>query len=104
MLTSRAEDLDVELAEQEADADSGSARWIARYTFTSTGRPVVNEVRARFRFSGGRIVEHIDSFSFWRWSRQALGLIGALLGWAPPLRTSVRRRARADLARFRGED
>jgi ketosteroid isomerase-like protein len=103
MLTSRAEDLDVELAEHEADADSGSARWIARYTFTRTGRPVVNEVRARFRFSGGRIVEHIDSFSFWRWSRQALGLIGALLGWAPPLRASVRRRARADLARFRGE-
>src|SRR5215207_3784548 len=75
MLTSRADDLEVELAEHSADGDAGEARWIARYTFTRTGRPVVNDVRARFRFRDGKIAEHEDSFSFWRWARQALGPI-----------------------------
>jgi len=100
MLTSRATDLDVELAEHDADGDRGSARWIATYTFTSTGRPVRNDVRASFRFGDGRIVEHEDRFSFWTWSRQALGPIGTALGWSPVLRATVRRRARADLERF----
>ena len=101
MLTSRAEDLDVELAEHAADGDEGSARWIARYTFTRTGRPVINDVRARFRFREGKILAHEDSFSFHRWARQALGPAGFLLG-LPPLHLLVRRRAREDLAEFRG--
>ena len=101
MLTSRADDLEVELAEHSATGDTGDARWIARYTFTRTGRPVVNDVRARFRFRDGKIAEHEDSFSFWRWARQALGPIGLALGWAPLLRVAVRKRARGDLAAFR---
>src|SRR3954447_25005475 len=59
MLTGQAKDLTVELVEHDAGEDGGSARWIARYNFTRTGRPVVNDVRARFRFtSDGRIAEH----------------------------------------------
>lgn len=100
MLTGRSEDLRVELAEHEADGDTGTARWIATYTFR-TGRPVTNDIRAEFRFRDGRITEHRDSFSFWRWSRQALGPVGLALGWTPLLRAAVRKRARADLADFR---
>jgi ketosteroid isomerase-like protein len=103
MLTGRADDLRVELVEHEVDASSGSARWIARYTFTQTGRPVVNEVRARFRFRDGLIVEHVDKFNFWRWSRQALGRSGTLLGWTPQLRLRVHRQARARLNRWMQE-
>ena len=101
MLTSRAEDLSVELAEHSADRETGTARWIARYTFTRTGRPVENDVRAVFAFGDGRISEHRDSFSFWGWARQALGPPGLLLG-LPPLNQLVRRQARADLSKFRG--
>jgi ketosteroid isomerase-like protein len=100
MLTSRATDLSVELAQHEADDRSGTARWIARYTFTRTGRPVVNDVQATFRFDRGLIAEHDDRFDFYGWSRQALGLPGLLLGWTPLLRGSVRRAARKDLAQF----
>jgi ketosteroid isomerase-like protein len=100
MLTGRSEDLRVELAEHEADGDTGTARWIATYTFR-TGRPVTNDIRAEFRFRDGKIMEHRDSFSFWRWSRQALGPIGLALGWTPLLRAAVRKRARGDLADFR---
>lgn len=100
LLTGRSDDLRVELAEHRAEGDAGSARWIATYTFTPTGRRVVNQIRARFRFRDGRIAEHEDSFSFWRWSRQAMGPLGVALGWGP-LRPLVSRRARRDLARFR---
>jgi ketosteroid isomerase-like protein len=104
MLTSRADDLRVELPEHSVEGDTGSARWIARYTFTRTGRPVVNDVKARFKFrEDGLIEDHQDSFSFYRWARQALGPVGLALGWAPPLQLMVRRRARDDLAKFRGE-
>jgi ketosteroid isomerase-like protein len=101
MLTGRAEDLKVELPEHSADGDTGIAHWIATYTF-STGRPVVNDIHARFRFRDGLIVDHEDSFSFWRWARQALGPPGVILG-LPPMNLLVRRRARGDLAEFRGE-
>lgn len=101
MFTSRpGSDLRVELPEHEAGADSGAAHWIARYTFGPTGRPVVNDIRAGFRFTDGRIAGHVDSFSFWAWSRQALGTLGLLLGWTPILRLALRRKARADLAKF----
>jgi ketosteroid isomerase-like protein len=100
MLTGRADDLKVELLEHEADGDRGSARWIAHYTFTQTGRPVENHVRASFRFADGLIAEHRDEFDFHRWSRQALGAPGLLLGWTPLLRAAVRRRARAGLDEF----
>jgi ketosteroid isomerase-like protein len=102
MLTGRAEDLSVELAEHSAEGDTGTARWIARYTFTRTGWRVVNDVRARFRFRDGRIVEHRDSFPFWAWARQALGPPGLVLG-LPPLNLLIRRRAREDLSKFRAE-
>ncbi|HEY7150994.1 MAG TPA: nuclear transport factor 2 family protein [Solirubrobacterales bacterium] len=100
MLTGRAEDLEVELLEHDAHDADGSAHWTAHYTFTQTGRPVVNDVRARFRFEDGLIAEHRDDFDFHRWARQALGASGLLLGWTPVLRSAVRRRARAGLDEF----
>jgi ketosteroid isomerase-like protein len=96
MLTSRATDLKVELESH----DASSAHWIAHYTFTQTGRPVVNDVRASFVVRDGLIVDHVDEFSFWRWSRQALGPAGLALGWTPLLRSRVRAKARAGLDQF----
>jgi ketosteroid isomerase-like protein len=99
MLCSRAEDLKVELPEHEANGDAGTAHWIATYTFR-TGRHVVNDIHARFRFRDGRIVDHRDSFSFHKWARQALGPAGWVLG-LPVMNGLVRGRARADLKEFR---
>lgn len=104
MLTSRANDLRIELLEHDASGESGSAHWRAHYTFTQTGRPVVNDVRASFRFADGLITEHRDDFNFHRWARQALGPAGLLLGWTPLLRSSVRRRARAGLDESMAQD
>ena len=101
MLTGSSNDLRVELLEHEADEARGSAHWRASYTFTQSGRPVVNDIRASFRFENGLIVEHRDSFGFYRWARQALGTVGLLLGWTPFLRNKVRRTAAARLEKFR---
>ena len=100
MLTGRADDLRVQLVEHDADDTTGSAHWLADYTFTQTGRKVHNDVRARFRFADGLIAEHRDEFDFHRWARQALGTSGLLLGWTPIIRSAVRRRARAGLDEF----
>jgi ketosteroid isomerase-like protein len=96
MLTRTARDLRVELPEH----DGRSAHWIARYTFSATGRPVVNDVRAQFQIVDGLIADHVDRFSFWKWSRQALGTKGLLLGWTPFLRSKVGGTARAGLDKF----
>jgi ketosteroid isomerase-like protein len=100
MLTGRAKDLRVELLAHDANGDRGSARWRATYTYTQTGRLVVNDVRADFRFGDGLIAEHVDEFGFHRWARQALGTPGLLLGWTPMLRATVRKRAREALDEF----
>ena len=101
MLTSNAKDLRVELHEHEADDTTGSAHWIAHYTFTQTGREVTNDIQARFRFRDGLIAEHVDDFGFYKWSRQALGLPGLLLGWSPVIKGKVRRTAAGNLSKFR---
>ena len=100
MLTERGTDLRVELLEHSAEGDGGSAHWRAHYTFTETGRSVVNDVRASLRCDGGLIADHVDDFDFHRWARQALGPSGLLLGWTPLLRSAVRRKARAGLDEF----
>jgi hypothetical protein len=46
------------------------------------------------------IVSHHDSFDFWRWSRQALGAPGLLLGWSPVLRNQVRKQANTSLRKY----
>jgi ketosteroid isomerase-like protein len=101
MLLKRATDLQVALDEATADEDGGRAKWTARYTFTRTGRPVVNHVEAMFAFRDGLIVRHFDHFSFWRWASQALGPMGAALGWCLPLKWKVRKDAARSLEKFR---
>jgi ketosteroid isomerase-like protein len=100
MLCSRGADLRVEFANVAAADSVGSADWQAWYTFSTSGRAVHNAIHANFRFSDGLIVEHIDAFDFWRWSRQALGPIGLLLGWSPLLRRKVQAEGARALERF----
>jgi ketosteroid isomerase-like protein len=93
-------DLQVTFSGIETDGTTGRAHWEARYTFSTSGRKVHNVIDAQFRFKDGLIVEHRDQFDFWRWSRQALGPTGALLGWAPMMQGRVQRTARERLTRF----
>lgn len=81
--------LEIRFEQVRMEGDAGRLRWIATYRFSKTGRKVVNRIEAEMRFKDGRILWHRDRFSFWRWSRQALGLPGWMLGWTPLMRRRV---------------
>ena len=100
MLCTRAADFSLTYGEVEADDRRGSAQWVARYTFSQTGRTVANVIRAEFVFGNGRIVEHRDHFDLWRWAGQALGIKGLLLGWTPFVQNAIRQQAGKGLAAF----
>lgn len=102
MLCERGKDLAIEFRDVSADERRGAAHWDARYTYSGTGRKVVNRIDAAFEFDGGKIIRHTDSFDLYRWARQALGPVGLLLGWTPMVQGKIRRTAAAALDRYTG--
>jgi ketosteroid isomerase-like protein len=98
MLLDLSRGVEVSARDIQADNYSGTAHWTARYVFPQTGRRVVKEVDAQFRFDEGLIVRHHDQFDFRRWSTMAFGRpTGVLVGWSPSLRRRVRHQARGQL-------
>ena len=102
MLTSRAKDFSLTFDQVQADGQRGSAHWVATYVFSQTGATVVNDIQERFVFRDGKICEHHDHFDLWRWSRQALGTKGLLLGWTPLVKNAIRAQAKKGLKAFQG--
>jgi ketosteroid isomerase-like protein len=100
MLCKNARDFSVEFSEITADGNYGTCKWVAHYTFSQTGKKVTNIIKAHFKFQDGKITEHTDSFDLWKWSRQALGLPGWLLGWNDVLQKKIRKKAQDNLAKF----
>ncbi len=103
MLLSRASDLAVEIGPIESSADGVLAQWKASYTFSGTGRIVRNSVHARLHVVDGLIRSHEDRFDLWAWSRMALGLPGALLGWTPWMKNKIRAQALSGLERWEAQ-
>jgi len=97
MLCARGKDLEIIPGDMSADAEGGRAHWEAKYTFSQTGRFVHNQIDAVFAFRDGKIIRHVDHFSFWAWARQALGGIGIVLGWFGPVKAMVRKKAAKSL-------
>jgi ketosteroid isomerase-like protein len=90
----------IEFANVSADADKGAADWTADYVFSKTGRKVFNEIHAEFEFKDGRILRHNDTFDIWKWSKQALGPSGLLLGWSSFMQNKIRQNARESLREY----
>jgi len=97
MLLTSGTDLKLEFKVLEENANGGKVHWDAHYTFSRTGRKVHNSIDATFTLKDGLIIDHKDHFSFWRWSRQALGTTGMILGWTPIVRNKVRTLAAKNL-------
>ena len=100
MLITSGKDLRLEFQITGATGNSVNAHWDAYYTFSATGRKVVNRIDAFFEIADGKIVRHTDKFNFYTWSRQALGLTGLLLGWTNFLNKKVSAKAMKNLANF----
>ncbi len=90
----------LEFSDISADDVQGKAHWEPLYRFSATGRMVHNIIDAKFRFKDGLIISHHDHFDFWRWSKQALGAPGLILGWSSFLKKKVRAQAAANLSAF----
>lgn len=99
MLLGGGTDLRLEHTVQQQGPAHGVCTWEARYTFGGTGRAVHNVVHSDFILHNGLIAVQNDRFDLWRWSRQAMGPVGLLLGWSPLVHNKVRAMAAARLAK-----
>ena len=90
----------IEFSDVKADDFSGSAKWVATYNFSKTNRKVINKIRAEFVFQDGLIIKHIDDFDIWKWSQQAFGLTGYLLGWTGFFQKKIQQQALLSLNKF----
>ncbi len=93
-------DFKVEVSNIEANENEGSAHWEAFYTFSKTGREVHNKIDAEFKFKDGLIISHIDSFSLYSWSKQALGFKGVVLGRTRYFKNKLRSRTNRLLSMY----
>lgn len=74
--------------------------WIATYTFTKTGKRVVNKIKAHMLIADGKIIEHSDGFSLHKWSMMALGFSGWLFGWNSFFQNRIKKQAKRNLEKF----
>jgi ketosteroid isomerase-like protein len=85
---------------QLLDEEYATCNWVATYTFSKTGRRVVNNIKAFMRLKDGKIIEHSDGFKLSKWAAQALGLPGVLLGWTGFMKRKIQKNARKNLISF----
>ncbi|MEP7127259.1 MAG: nuclear transport factor 2 family protein [Chitinophagales bacterium] len=100
MLVSNSKDLQLSYRDARANNNTGSCHWEAAYTFSGSGRKVLNVIDATFEFRDGKIFRHTDHFDLWKWTRMALGTPGFLLGWSPFLQNKIRKQATTSLSKF----
>ncbi|MES2650904.1 MAG: nuclear transport factor 2 family protein [Bacteroidota bacterium] len=100
MLIVKGKDFHLEFKDISATENSAKAHWDAFYTFSGTGKKVINRIDATFEIENGKISRHTDSFNFHTWAKQALGLTGFLFGWASFLNKKVSAQAMKNLDSF----
>jgi SnoaL-like domain len=98
MLLERANgNIKIEFSNVIANQNTGQAKWIATYIFSQTNRKVVNKIDATFEFKDGLIIKHTDHFNLYKWSKQALGFKGFLLGWTNFMKNKIQKSAQKSL-------
>jgi ketosteroid isomerase-like protein len=100
MLILKGKDFRLEFSHISGNGNEVTAHWDAYYTFSATGKKVINKIDASFEILNGKIVKHVDNFDFHNWSTQALGIKGFLLGWTNFLRNKVTAQAMKNLDSF----
>lgn len=93
----------VEHSQVRMEGETGKAHWEAHYNFSQTGRRVHNIIEATFRFKDGKIIRHDDVFNVYRWSKQALGTTGLIMGWTPFFRNRLNLQTNILLTKWEGK-
>ncbi|MCF6141334.1 nuclear transport factor 2 family protein [Flavobacterium sp. K77] len=92
--------LSIQFADVSANEFVGKTKWIATYPFSATNKVVVNKIQAQFQFENGLISKHTDDFDLYKWSKQAFGFKGTLLGWTGFFQKKLQQRASASLRHY----
>lgn len=101
MLCRNAKDFSLAYSDIELlDEEYATCKWTASYTFSRTGRKVINNIKAYMKIENGKIIEHSDAFRLSTWIGQALGWKGILFGWTGFMKKAVQRNARKNLTAF----
>lgn len=101
MLCKNAKDFSLTFSNiQLLDEEYATCNWVAIYTFSKTGRRVINNIKAFMKLKDGKIIEHSDGFKLSRWAAQALGFKGVLLGWTGFMKRKIQQNARKNLIAF----
>lgn len=100
LLSKKKEDTIINFNNIEVTNESGNANWIAKYYYGDKRRKVVNKVTANFKFKDGKIIEHLDTFDLWKWTKQAMGIIGYLIGWTSFMKKKIQLTTNKNLDEF----
>lgn len=100
LLSQKKEDTIINFDNIQATNENGKANWVAEYIYGDKKRKVINKVSANFKFKDGKIIEHIDTFNLWKWTRQALGASGFLIGWTPFMKNKIQLTTNKKLDQF----
>ncbi len=101
MLCANARDFSLSFNNVKDEGDNYyTCDWVANYTFTRTGKKVINKVKAHMKIENGFIMEHSDAFSLHEWSKQAMGFSGYLFGWNSYFRRKIKNNARRNLLAY----
>ena len=100
LLSKRSETTQISYDHIQSTQDKGSAIWTAQYTYGKTKRKVTNVVHASFTFKDGKIIEHTDVFDLWKWTQQALGITGYLMGWTSFMKNKIQKTTNEQLNNF----
>lgn len=101
MLCSNARDFSLSFSDITDKGDGYyTCNWTATYTFSKTGRVVVNHVKAYMKIENGKIIEHSDGFSLHKWASQALGFPGKLFGWNRFFQRKIKNNAKKSLLAY----
>lgn len=100
MFCQRGKDLTIYFKDIKETEKGGIATWIAHYTFSATGKKVENTIQAEFEISNSKITKHTDTFNFYQWAKQALGIKGFFLGHTQFVKSKVQNAAMQSLNRF----
>jgi ketosteroid isomerase-like protein len=101
MLCKNARDFSLSFSNiQLLDDEYATCNWVASYTFSKTGRKVVNNIKAFMKLKDGKIIEHSDAFKLSKWASQAFGWKGELFGWMGWMKRKIQKNARKNLIQF----
>ena len=70
LLSNKKTDTKISFDIRRVSDERGKVNWVAEYVYGEKKREVTNKVSGEFKFKDDKIIEHIDSFNLWKWTRQ----------------------------------